>query len=266
VTTLIGATIISILMFFMVAPSFVAPYDPDNITPDVLIPPNDDHILGTDPLGRDILSRIVYGTRMSFQVAFVAVILAMAIGVPLGSISGYFGGKIDKLLTLPVDSLYAFPTMLTALTVAFVLGAGATNTGIAIAIGTIPTFFRIARSIVVSVKELTFVEAERLLGAGDLYIIFRHLLPHVIPSVLVLATISVSRALLVGAGLGFLGVGVPPPTAEWGADLNVGRSVLASGIWWPTTFPGLMIFISSIGFNLLGEGMNVILSPKFRVR
>jgi len=228
----------------------------------ILSPPSKEHLMGTDSLGRDIFSRILYGGRTSISIALLSVFLSFIVGTPLGSISGFIGGKLDRILSIIMDSLYAFPVIILALLIATMLGPGISNTSIAIAAASVPSYYRVIRSITLSLKERTFIEAEKSMGASDRYIILHHILPHSMSEIIVLMTFGMADAILSVAGLGFIGLGIPPPTPEWGTDLSGGREVLLVGAWWVTTFPGLIIFATILGFNLLGEGLPKITSSK----
>jgi len=219
---------------------------------------------GTDTLGRDVYARCVYGSRYSLTAALVALALSSIAGVPLGLLSGYVGGKLDGFLSVIMDTFYLFPLIILGMLVSVVLGPTLVNLGIAAAIGIAPSFYRVVRSITLSVKTRTFVEAEKSMGASSSYIVFRHIMPYVSSSTSALLSLSVASAVFVVATLGFLGIGIPPPTPEWGTDLGEGRAGVATGIWWPSTFPGLMVFFAVIGFNLLGDALASIFNPRLR--
>jgi len=265
-TLLVGIVIVVSIVFLVAFADFLSPYGSNEFTNEILTPPNVAHPMGTDALGRDILSRIIYGARVSVGIGLAAVAISGTIGVVVGAISAYYGGKLDRAISIPMDSIYSFPSIITALLIAYSLGGGGPNTALAIAIAWIPSYFRVVRSIIFSVKELTFIEAEKAIGAGTIYIITRHILPACLPSIASLLTLGMRDAILAAAGLGFLGIGIPPPTPELGADLSEGRRALLSGAWWPSVFPGLMIFIIVLGFNMLGEGLNELVKLRRTTR
>jgi peptide/nickel transport system permease protein len=266
VPALVGAVLVVVFLAFALFADFIAPFDPTRLTDNVLSLPSSEHPFGTDTIGRDIFSRVIHGSRVSIPVALLAVAVASSIGATLGLISGQIGGRFDRLLAIPMDAVYAFPEFLLALTVALVLGPSVRNAALAVGFARIPTYYRVVRSVTLSLKERPLVEAEKALGAGDVYILFKHILPRAMSSIMVLVTFDTGRAVLMVAGLGFLGFGVPPPIPEWGTDLSVGRRVLLSGSWWASFFPGLAIFVLVLGFNLLGEGLNAVLNPKYKIR
>jgi peptide/nickel transport system permease protein len=266
VMLLIGSGLVLSLTLIVVFAQFISPSDPLGMSFQSLQPPSIEHLMGTDTLGRDILSRVIYGGRASMTVAFLSVLLALLVGAPFGSLSGYFGGTLDRIGGIVIDALYAFPSILLAILIASALGPGVMNTAIAVGFSMIAQYFRVVRSITLSIKERLFVEAEKALGAGDFYIIFRHVMPYCVSSLIALITLSIAYAIISVAGLGFLGIGIPPPTPEWGTDLNLGRQPIASGVWWPTTFPGLMTFVAVLGFNMLGDGLDAIFNPAARKR
>ncbi len=257
---LLGLGLVLFVVLLGLVADFIAPYSPTTIYPEnVLEPPGFRNIFGTDTLGRDVWSRILFGARVSLLVGLISVLIASSVGVLLGVLAGYYGGWLDRLLTLPMDGLYAFPAFLTALLVSVALGGGPLYTSIAVAIGLVPRFYRTIRSAAVSISEEEFIEAEVSLGASDLYIVFRHVLPLTFSVLVVVFTISVATAILSISGLGFLGLGVPPPTPEWGSDLAAARPSILSGVWWTTMVPSAFIFITVLGFSLLGDSLNKIL-------
>lgn len=259
---LCGVAIVTMFIIIIFFAEYVAPYDPNQCTRNALMPPSNKHLMGTDILGRDILSRILFGARTSTSVAILAVGIAIAVGVPLGLMSGYLGGLLDRLLTMVMDTLYSFPLFILAALMATMLGRGIVNTAMAVAIVSIPNYFRVVRSITTSTKELQFIEAEKALGASKKIIMFRHILPYSIPSILVIMSMGIADSILSVAGLGFLGLGIPPPTSEWGTDLEFGREVITSGVWWPSVFPGIMILLATFSFNIVGETLDSILKKE----
>ncbi len=219
-------------------------------------------LLGTDNLGRDILSRLIWGARAVLAVAILSALFSAAIGVPLGLLSGFFGGWFDRVLSLIMDSVYSFPGLILAIAVAAVLGTGVVNIAIAISVVYIPTYFRMTRSQVLSIKEELYVEAARALGARQREVLGMYIFPNVISTLVVVFSLNVADAILTEAGLAFLGLGLQPPTPDWGFDLNKGKAYLPRGYWWPITFPGMMITLVALGFSLLGEGLGEILNPR----
>jgi len=218
--------------------------------------------LGTDNYGRDVLSRMIFGARTVIGIAILAAALSAGIGVPLGLLSGLFGGLPDRLLSLFMDSLYSFPGLILAIVIAALLGPGILNVAIAIAVIYVPVYFRLVRGKVLSVKQELYVEAAQSLGASVPTILGQYIFPNVIPSIVVVFSVNVADSILTEAGLSFLGIGLPPPTPDWGFDLSAGKRFVPSGYWWIITYPGLMIALLTLGFSMLGEGMNEILNPR----
>jgi peptide/nickel transport system permease protein len=262
--TCAGAVILFIIIAVTVLAPYIAPYDPTDFVADPFVAPNRQFLMGTDKLGRDIFSRVVYGAQTIMIVAVLSAILSSLGGVPLGLLSGFAGGKLDRALSLVMDSIYSFPGLILAIAMAAMLGPGVVNISIAIAVIYIPTYFRMVRGQVLSVKEELYVEAAESLGASAPTILRSYVFPNVIPSVVVVFSLNISDAILTEAGLSFIGLGVPPPTPDWGFDLNAGRPYLPGGRWWLITFPGVMIAVVALGFSLLGEGLNEILNPRLR--
>ncbi len=219
-------------------------------------------ILGTDSFGRDVYSRMIYGARTVLAIAILSALLSALVGVPTGLMSGFVGGFPDKVLSLVMDSIYSFPGLILAITMAALLGPGLINISVAIAVVYIPTYFRMVRGKVLSVKEMVYVEAARSLGARAYTILGQYVFPNVIPSIVVIFSINVADSILTEAGLSFLGLGLPPPTPDWGFDLSAGKRYLPSGYWWIITFPGMMIALVTLAFSMLGEGLNEIMNPR----
>nr|WP_194709664.1 nickel transporter permease [Radiobacillus deserti] len=262
-TSFIGLTIITLLIVVAIFAPAVATHSP--IEQDIINryqAPSGEHWLGTDALGRDIFSRIVYGTRISIQVGIIAVGISAIVGILLGGIAGYFGKWCDLIIMRIIDILMAFPSILLAIAMVAVLGTNLTNTMIAVGIVGVPQFARIVRSTVLSVKETEYIEAARAIGAKNNRILFSHVLPNCLAPIIVQATLSVGTAILDAAGLSFLGLGAQPPTPEWGAMLSDGRAALQSAPW--VLFPGLAIFLVVLGFNLFGDGLRDALDPKLK--
>jgi len=226
--------------------------------------PSWEHPLGTDELGRSILGRIIYGSRVSLMISLGVVSVGLLIGVPLGLISGYYGGKVDFILQRITDMLLAFPGFLLALALVAILGVGINNTVISIGISMVPIYIRLVRGCVLSVREQVYVEAAIAVGTPDLRIIRRHILPNVMVPIIVQTSLGMGTAILFAAGLGFLGIGVQPPTPEWGAMLGSGRGYIFNSPH-VATFPGLAIFLAVLGFNLLGDGLRDALDPRSKI-
>ena len=264
VMTIVGASLNILLLIFVLFGSYISPYDALEFSDDVLQPPSTKHLMGTDLLGRDLFSRLIVGSKYSLGVSLIAVGVSTTIGLFLGSISGFFGGPIDRILMLIMDSLYVFPGFIFVLLMAVVLGPGIWQTAIAVSFGRIPSNFRMIRSITISVKERGFIEAERILGASNMHIIFKHIAPFYLSILFVTVSLGLARGTLAISGLGFLGLGIPPPTPEWGTELAMGRQYLLRGAWWGVVFPGFFVLIAMMGFNLLSDGLDAILNPTIR--
>jgi peptide/nickel transport system permease protein len=220
-----------------------------------------DHPLGTDTLGRDVVSRLLYGARVSLVVGFSAVILAGALGVALGLVSGYYGGRLDDVLMRLGDVQLAFPALVLAIAVLAVVGSGLGNVVLVLGVTGWVTYARIARGETLSLRHREFVEGARALGARDTAILWRHVLPNVLPSITVVATFSVARTIIAEASLSFLGLGIPPPGPSWGAMLDEGRNYLTTG-WWLALFPGLAILAVVLGINIVGDWLRDTLDPR----
>lgn len=218
-------------------------------------------VMGTNQIGQDIFSRIIWGTRIALIVGLSSAAVAVVFGVPLGLFSGFVGGRTDRVLTLFMDAMYAFPGLILALTIAAVLGPGIGNIIVAIAVVYIPTYFRIVRGQTLSVKESLYVEAARSLGATPFTMLWKYIFPNVIPSVVIIFSVNVADAILTEAGLSFLGLGLPPDTPDWGIDLSRGQDYLRRA-WWLITFPGLMVSMVTLSFSMLGESLSEILNPR----
>ena len=226
--------------------------------------PGADYWFGTTRQGYDVFSRTLYGTQAALKVVVLATTLSLVIGVPLGLISGYLGGKIDKILIFFMDTIYTLPGLLLSVTLAFVVGKGVINAAIALSIAYVPQYYRIVRNHTTSVKTELFIEAARAMGAPTSRILTRYLFFNVIQSVPVLFTLNAADAILILGGLGFLGLGLPPEVPEWGHDLRLALDALPTGIWWSATFPGLAMTTLVTGLSLVGEGLGDILNPGLR--
>lgn len=260
-----GIIVISIVVLSLAAP-LLTEYDPTQSVAEPLLSPSLKHPLGTNNLGYDMYSRILYGGRTVLYIVFLSTLISMIAGVTLGLISGYYGGIKDRVLTLIMDSMYSFPDVILAIAISIALGPGIYNASIAIAIVYIPTYFRMVRGQALVLREQGYVLAAQMLGARDWIIMTKYILPNLLPVVVVVFTLNVTDAILTEAALSFLGLGVVPPTPDWGYDLRAGQTYLPSGYWWLVTFPGLMIMLLVIGFSLIGEGLNDILNPRISRR
>jgi peptide/nickel transport system permease protein len=259
-----GLIILATLVLMAIAAPLLTAYDPvSQELGRALERPSVAHPFGTDHLGRDILSRILHGARISLFIGVMGVALGLIVGVPLGLVSGYFGGWVDIIVQRIADVMLAFPAILLALSLVAVLGVGLQNVIIAVGISVVPIFMRLARGSVLSIREQTYVEAARALGGTDLRIIRSHVLPNSLAPLIVQATLSVGITILIAAGLGFLGLGVQPPTPEWGSMLGEGRQYIFNASYM-ATFPGVAIAISVLAFNLVGDGLRDALDPHMR--
>jgi peptide/nickel transport system permease protein len=262
--SLLGILFIGILLFTGILAPLLAPYDPIEISPDRrLTPPNSANWLGTDEVGRDILSRIIHGARISLEIGITIVFLAAAIGLIIGLISGYFGGVWDQTLMRFTDIFMSFPTLILAIAMTAALGPSLFNSVLAMIIVWWPIYARLIRSEVLAVKEKEYIRAIKALGANPFKIIFFHVLPNTIDVVVIRASIDFGNAVMFCAALSFIGLGAQPPQPEWGAMVTTGRDYLRDA-WWLVTFPGLAIFLTVMGFNLFGDSLRDFLDPKLR--
>jgi peptide/nickel transport system permease protein len=258
---------IAILLFWLavaVISPWIVPYDPTDTIAMARQPPSGEFWFGTDTLGRDVFSRILAGSRISLQLGIISIALGLVPGVTLGLVAGYFGGSIDAVLSRFVDAMLAFPSILLALVIIAALGPNLRNVMIAVGIGTVPLYARLVRGSVLSVKRLAYVEAARVVGNSHSRIMFRHVLANAYAPIVVLSTLQVGNAILVGSGLSFLGLGAQPPTPEWGLMSAEGRDVLRRA-WWISTFPGMAILSVVIACNLVGDGLRSALDPRMRI-
>lgn len=267
--TVFGLGIIIVLIFSAIFAPLVAPY-PDqgrglSNLQERLKAPGMMYPLGTDNLGRDLLSRIVFGARVSIKAAIIVVLIVMGFGVPLGLIAGYLGGKVDELIMRFADMILAFPSLLLAIAIVASTGPSLLNALIAISIPWWPWYTRLVRGQVISLKEMQFVESAKAVGASSWRIMFRHILPNCLSPIIVQGTLDMGYIILCLASLGFLGLGTQPPTADWGVMVNDGREFFLTQ-WWISTFSGAAIFITVLAFNLVGDGLREALDPKIRWR
>jgi len=256
---LIGSVILLLLVLTSVFAPQLATTDPNEADPtNTFLPPGKGHWMGTDNIGRDIWSRFCYGGRVSLFIGVVAMVIGTITGSVIGVIAGFYGSWIDSILSWFTEVLMAFPGMLLALTIMAILGPGLGNVIVAVGIGSIPQYMRMARSSVLKAREMDYVEAARCIGCTDFRILFRHILPNILRPVIVLATLGIGSAILEGASLSFLGLGAQPMTPEWGSMLSSGRQFLRNA-WWVSVFPGLGVFLVILSINFIGEGLGEIL-------
>jgi peptide/nickel transport system permease protein len=261
---LMGCVIVLVLFVASFLASWLAPCDPSEINlQEVLMPPSPSHPLGTDQLGRDVLSRMIWGSRISLKVGFAATGLAIFIGTILGAVAGYYGRWIDGIIMRFVDIMLCFPTFFLILAVIALLEPSIWNIMVVIGLTSWMGVTRLVRADFISLKERDFVKAARVIGAGDLRIIFVHILPNAMASVLVTATLGIAGAILTESALSFLGIGVQPPTPSWGNILTAGKDNIDIA-WWLSFYPGLAILITVLGYNLLGEGIRDSMDPRLR--
>lgn len=252
-----------IVMTILAQYSWLTPYSPTKYRgAPRLEGPSVHHWMGTDQLKRDVFSRILAGGKASIIVAFGAVALSMAIGSILGWISGFAGGFLDRSLSLTMDAIYSFPSMILAIVLVAMFGAGLGPMILAVGFVYIPTYFRVTRAEVLQVKETTYIEAARAVGVSRTRIILRHVAPNTVNAIMAVSSFNLADAILTVAALSFLGFGLPPPAPDWGYDIQNGQKFLQSGSWWLITFPGLMIIALSLGFGLIGEGVSDLVNPK----
>jgi len=263
-TAVAGLIVILVIICAAVFADVLAPYDPYQTAPrNILQPPSRDHLMGTDAIGRDLFSRIIYGSRVSLQVGVISIGIAAIAGVTLGIIAAYYGKMVDSLIMRFLDALLAFPAILLAIFVMAVLGPSIRNAMIAIGVIFVPAFARLTRANALSLKEKEFVVAARAIGAKDSHIMVRTILPNCMSPLIVQASLGIAYAVLVEAGLSFLGLGVQPPEPSWGSILSAGRGLMTTAPW-VATFPGIAIFLCVLGFNLAGDGIREALDPHLK--
>jgi ABC-type dipeptide/oligopeptide/nickel transport system permease subunit len=272
-TAVFGLMIVLFMVFCAITADFIAPNNPfpsppllaNKLKPGFWSEKGAEGMpLGSDGMGRCVLSRIIYGARVSLTAGFVAVAIAMILGITFGVLSGYFGGWVDAVIMRIVDIMFAFPALLLAIVIVTVVGQGLEKAMIAIGIVYSPQMARIIRSSVLYIKEMEYIELQKAIGSTHWRIIFRHVIPNSIAPVIVYGTLMLATAILDCAALGFLGLGAQPPTPEWGAMLSNSYSYIVSGAWWAATFPGIAILLSVLGLNLLGDGLRDILDPRLK--
>jgi peptide/nickel transport system permease protein len=260
----VGLAIILLMTLAALLAPWIAPHDPyQQVAIDALQSPSREHVFGTDNVGRDTLSRVIYGARVSLFVGVTSMMLASIVGIPLGLASGYFGGVLDTVIMRAIDALLAFPALLLAIFIIAVLGPSLSNAILAIGIIYIPSFARLTRANVLSLREKEFVEAARCLGASHRQIMRQSILPNCASSLIVQFTLGVGYAMLIEAGLSFLGLGVQPPTPAWGQMVGLARDFITIAPWL-ITYPGLAIFLAVLAFNFLGDGLREATDPRLR--
>lgn len=260
----LAGAIVGLVIFAALFAPILAPYDPIDTAPrDSLNGPSASHWLGTDQLGRDVLSRIIYGSRVSVLVGVVAVGLALTVGVPLGLVSGYFGGLVDHAIMRAMDAIIAFPALVLALAIVGAVGPGTFQIMVAIGIASVPLYARLTRGQVLTIREQDYVQAARSLGASDVRVLARHILPNSLSPLIVQASLGVAFAILAEAGLSFLGVGVRPPTPTWGGMLSTALPMIERASYL-SVFPGIAIFLTVLAINMLGDALRDVLDPRLR--
>ncbi|HZO32379.1 MAG TPA: ABC transporter permease [Chloroflexota bacterium] len=264
---LLGGVVVVFLVLVAIFAPLLVPYDPIEVNPtDSLEAPSLQHLFGTDDLGRDVLSRVILGARVSLSVGLISVTIGLIVGVSVGLAAGYLGGPVDLLAMRVIDALLAFPALLLAISITAALGPQIWNAMIAIGVVAIPAYTRLTRAQVLSIREREFVTATRAIGASSWRIVFRHILPNVSNSLVVQASLSTAFAILAEASLSFLGLGAQPPTPSWGQDINYSQRYLSNMMWWMSAGPGLAIFLAVLSFNFLGDALRDALDPHLRRR
>ncbi|TVQ20951.1 MAG: ABC transporter permease [Spirochaetaceae bacterium] len=259
-----GLVIIGFFLIVAIFAPYIATHSPTSTSLVTRLQgPSAEHLLGTDELGRDLFSRMVFGSRISLNIGLISTLIGVVFGVPIGAVSGYYGGKLDIITQRFIDIMIAFPGILLAIVVVTVLGVGVQNVMIATGIASVPVYARLVRGSVLAVKEQSYVAAARAAGLGDFSIIFKHILPNCLAPIIVQSTFQIATSILWAAGLGFLGLGAQAPTPEWGAILSNGRAYIRTAHHL-TTYPGLAILFMVLGFNLVGDGLRDALDPKTR--
>ncbi len=260
---LTGTIIVGIFVIVTIIAPWIAPYHPTEYREGKrLDAPSPSHPMGTDHLRRDAFSRILYGGRIPLIVAVLSAAFALSLGSFTGWISGYRGGLLDRVLSLLMDSIYSFPSLILAIIIIAMLGPGVLNIVLAVFVIYVPTYFRVVRGQVLQLKGQEFVEAARSLGFSGARIVFKHIAPNTVNSMMAVSSFNIADAILTEAGLAFLGFGITPPTPDWGFDIRTGQKFLQTGDWWLITFPGIMIILLSLGFGMIGEGVSDLLNPK----
>ncbi len=259
----LGAAVVLVMVLVAVFAGWLSPYNPNALFDPRLSPPSAQHVLGLDQLGRDVLSRLIFGARVSLLVSLTSIGLSLVVGGGLGLVAGYYGGVVDNVIMRVMDVMFTVPSFVLAIALAGIIGPSLTTVILAIAIVTVPTIARVTRAPALTVRETEFVSSARAAGAADLRIVVRHVLPNVTGPLIVQATVAIADAILIEAGLSFLGLGVQPPYASWGNMLGTGRSYigLANGL---SVFPGAALMLAVLGFNFAGDGFRDVLDPQLR--
>lgn len=260
-----GLVVVGVFVLVTLLAPRIAPYDPTAATDaGRLRPPSTSNPMGTDQLRRDVFSRVIYGGRIPLLVAILSCAISLSAGTTLGWLSGFSGGRIDRALSLIMDAIYSFPALVLAIAIVAMLGPGLVNMIAAIAFVYVPAYFRVARAQTLVVRVQEYVEAARSAGASTLRVLLRHVAPNTLSAVMTVPSFNIADAIVTEAALAFLGFGLPPPTPDWGFDIQNGQRFLQSGFWWLITFPGLVIVLLSLGFGIIGEGVNDLLNPRRR--
>ncbi|ETW95961.1 MAG: hypothetical protein ETSY1_28515 [Candidatus Entotheonella factor] len=262
-TAMIGLTIVILLLLVALLADVVAPYSPTETTPASISPPTWQNLMGTDLLGRDVLSRVIHGSRVSVYVGVVSILFAIFIGIPLGTVAGFYGGHVDQVIMRLMDIILAFPIFLLAIVIMVILEPNTTNVVLALAIVRIPILARIVRGSVLSVKETEYIEAVKALSLSQIRVLGRHVLPNCLAPIIVTSTLNIGNAIIIEASLSFLGLGTQPPTPTWGWDLKQNLTLIELNPW-ITIFPGLAILVTVLAFNLLGDGLRDALDPRLK--
>jgi peptide/nickel transport system permease protein len=259
-----GIVIVSAIVLMAVAAPLLTPYSPVEMVSGSLLPPSLQNPMGTDLLGYDVFSRVLFGARLVLVIVATAAAFSLVIGAPLGLFSGFKGGALDRGLSMVMDSLYAFPSLILAIAIAAAIGPSPFTVVIAISVVYIPTYFRMIRAQTLTIKEQLYVEAAKATGVKPRWIMLKHMLPNMLPTLVIVFSLSVADAVLTEAGLSFFGLSVQAPTPDWGYDLRAGQPYLPSGYWWLITFPGIMIILLAVGFSFIGEGLGEMMSPRLQ--
>lgn len=265
-TAVIGLFLVVLMTLSAIFADSITPWDPMlQVYTDTLEAPSPNHWMGTDDLGRDIFSRIIYGTRVSLPIGVISMGVSSIIGVMLGLLAGYYGGRVDTIIMRILDAVLAFPSLLLAIFLVAILKPSLQNAMIAIVVVSIPAFARVTRANILSIKEREYIEASRALGLQNWRIMLVHALPNALSPIIVQISLGIGRAILLEASLSFLGLGVQPPTPAWGSMLANGRQFITLG-WWMSTFPGIAVFLSVLAFNFIGDGLREAFDPRQRRR
>jgi peptide/nickel transport system permease protein len=262
-TAMIGLTIVCLLLLVALFAGVIAPYSPTETTPASISPPSWQNLMGTDLLGRDVFSRVIYGSRVSVYVGVVSILLAIFVGIPLGTVAGFYGGRTDQIIMRLMDIVLAFPIFLLAIVIMVILEPSTSNVVMALAIVRIPILARIVRGSVLSVKETEYIEAVKALSLSQIRVLGRHVLPNCLAPIIVTSTLNIGNAIIIEASLSFLGLGTQPPTPTWGWDLKQNLTLIELNPW-ITIFPGLAILVTVLAFNLLGDGLRDALDPRLK--